>query len=54
MSKVVDAAAKVDRLTHELETERTKILFCEECGCDSDTEARGWEGHLSRRRRTAR
>jgi hypothetical protein len=26
----------------ELETERTQVLFCEECGCDSDDEARGW------------
>ena len=32
----------------ELETERYQLLFCEECGCDSDDEARGWEGHLAR------
>ena len=31
----------------ELETERIQVLFCEECGCDSDDEARGWEGHLA-------
>ena len=31
----------------ELETERSQVLFCEECGCDSDDEARGWEGHLA-------
>lgn len=32
----------------ELETERTRVLFFEECGCASDGEARGWEGHLAR------
>jgi hypothetical protein len=32
----------------ELETRRSQRLFCEECGCDSDPEARGWEGHLAR------
>jgi hypothetical protein len=32
----------------ELEKERTQVLFCEECGCDSDDEARGWEAHLAR------
>jgi hypothetical protein len=23
------------------------VVFCEECGCDSDDEARGWEAHLA-------
>jgi hypothetical protein len=23
------------------------VLFCKECGCDSDGEARGWEAHLA-------
>ena len=32
----------------ELETQRSQVLFCEECGCDSEDEARGWEGHLAR------
>jgi hypothetical protein len=27
--------------------ERTQVLFCEGCGCDSDDEARGWEAHLA-------
>jgi len=31
----------------ELETQRSQVLFCEECGCDSDAEARGWEGPLA-------
>jgi hypothetical protein len=31
----------------ELETERSQVLFCEECGCESEDEARGWEGHLA-------
>jgi hypothetical protein len=30
----------------ELETERSQRLMCEECGCDSDEGAAGWEGHL--------
>ena len=34
------------RVDDELETERSQVLFCEECGCDSDFHARGWEGHL--------
>ena len=29
----------------ELDTERLQRLVCEECGCESDLEARGWEGH---------
>ena len=32
----------------ELETERTQVLVCEECGCDSDDDALGWEAHLGR------
>ena len=24
-----------------------QVLFCEECGCDSDNEARGWQAHLA-------
>jgi hypothetical protein len=40
------------RVDDELETERShlqrsQLLFCDECGCDSDAEARGWEGHLA-------
>jgi hypothetical protein len=31
----------------ELETRRGQILFCEECGCESEDETRGWEGHLA-------
>ena len=30
-----------------LETERSQLLVCEECGCASEDEARGWEGHLA-------
>jgi hypothetical protein len=32
----------------ELETERLQLPVCGACGCDSDGEARGWEGHLGR------
>ena len=31
----------------ELETERSQLLVCEECGCDSDVLASGWQGHLA-------
>ena len=31
----------------ELETERAQVLFCEECGCESDDDPRGWEAHVA-------
>jgi len=37
----------------ELETERAELLVCEECGIESEDDARGWRG-ISPRRRTAR
>jgi len=30
----------------ELETQRSHLV-CEECGCESDDRAPGWEGHLA-------
>ena len=34
--------------TTSFETESTRVLDCEECGCDSDDDAHGWTGHLAR------
>ena len=33
--------------SEDIDTERSTRFVCEECGCDSDAEARGWEGHLA-------
>jgi hypothetical protein len=35
-------------MVDELETRRGQILFCEECGCESEDDARGWEAHPAR------
>ena len=31
----------------ELGTDRSQHLVCEECRCESDDRAPGWEGHLA-------
>jgi len=32
---------------NELDTKRSHLLTCEECGCESDDRAPGREGHLA-------
>ena len=41
------ALAYISRVDDELDTERSQLLVCEECGCESDDDAHGWEGHLA-------
>ena len=43
---VAHVLAYISGVDDELETQRSQVLFCEECGCESEDEARGWEAHL--------